>query len=237
MDNFTLSVAAKKRQSMDTKEAPMPNNEKVKQLFNIDVKRELYRKEAMKKHFIAQNAHHPVSIVTSKNWWLLIGLLMIVGSILMWSLLASIHTREVGSGVLVSDPFNLGTLTSDVNGEILELTVDVGEPFYKGDVIARISQPDLIQRKDILSAKLEQQKLLAQSTLQKHDQVIASYRHDADAITSRLKDSLFDLENIITSESDRLHSLKKMNEEKLISSLEVHRQSEKILTLNSENVK
>ena len=94
-----------------------------------------------------------LTVTTPKGWLALIGLGALILVAVVWAFLGSIATKAMGTGVVIrtGGVFNVRTTSA---GQILQLDVDVGDTVTIGQIVARVAQPEILERISLAEARL-----------------------------------------------------------------------------------
>ena len=111
----------------------------------------IYRKEALQQLASGYQTDRLFTVLTINSWIpvAIIGLLAL-GTV-VWGVAGKIPQKVEGTGVLIN-PGRVRSLHGPYGGIVLDILVRNGQKIAKGDALARISQPEMIQ-------KLQQQRL------------------------------------------------------------------------------
>lgn len=116
---------------------------------------EIYRKVSLDRLSSPEQLDQLLVVATPKNWVALIafGVALIAG--LGWAFLGYSDTTVAGQGVIVrhGGVFNVASLAG---GQITELDVAVGEVVTAGQTVARVAQPDLLEKLKNANEELEE---------------------------------------------------------------------------------
>ncbi len=113
----------------------------------------IFRKEALDRLATPEQLHTLMQVTNARSWVALLGcglVLVVAGA---WSVGGRIPTKVAASGILL----HAGGLTSVVavsQGQLATLEVEPGEIVRAGQVIARISQPEMQQQIVALEARV-----------------------------------------------------------------------------------
>lgn len=105
----------------------------------------IFRQKSLDRLSSPEKLDQLMRVVGPKGWWWLNTLGILVGVILIWSLFGRIPITVTGQGVLVF-PRRVVQLQAPASGRLTELKIQSGDFVKKGQVIARIAQPDLQQQ-------------------------------------------------------------------------------------------
>ena len=115
---------------------------------------QIFRQESLQRLQSPEEFDQLLVVVDRKAWLILLTLAAICAGAATWSVVGRIPVRVDGIGVLVN-PGNVKALQSPASGQITSVEVRVGQHVTKGDVIARLDQPELRKELEQLRAKRE----------------------------------------------------------------------------------
>lgn len=111
----------------------------------------MFRKVSLERLASPDQLDQLVQITTPKGWLALIAIILFLISILTWGWLGRIPTNVSGQGILLATG-GVYEVSASHTGRVKGIYCDLGELILKGQLIARIAQPELI---DTLNAKKE----------------------------------------------------------------------------------
>lgn len=115
----------------------------------------IFREVSLKKLSSPEQLDQMIKVTSPRGWLALVALgLLLVGAII-WSFTGSIPTKIEGSGILLNDG-GVFSLTHETSGQVLDVRFSAGDTVKKGDVIARIEQPELVIEINSLLATLRE---------------------------------------------------------------------------------
>lgn len=129
-------------------------------------------------------------VTTPKGWVALAAIGLVLVAALVWGIIGSIPNTVAGRGVLIKSGGIL-EVASNASGRVADIAVRVGDEVNEGQVVARLAQPELIEK--LSSAKME---LAGLRTAQA--QLVSSASHDA-----TLKAAYFEQQRAYLEESIR----------------------------------
>lgn len=115
-------------------------------------------------------------VTNSRNWLLLLALTSLIAVVVVWSIVGRIATTVEGQGILIKTGGVLDVVAVD-SGQVSALYVDVGSTVQRGQIVARIAQPELEQQLENAQNELEE--------LRRQDQMI----RELGATSSELRES------------------------------------------------
>lgn len=123
-----------------------------------------YRENALRSSLSPQQLDVPMRIVGVWSWALLSGACLALVTALIWGVTGRIPTRVAGQGILTGDPHAMHTISALYGGDLLDVSISPGDRVERGQIIARVAQPELEQRFDEMTRNLalliEQQRSL-----------------------------------------------------------------------------
>lgn len=126
---------------------------------------QLFRQESLERLQSPDEFDQLLVVVDRKAWLILLTLAAVCAATIAWAFLGQIPVTVDGYGVLVN-PGNVKGLQSPASGQITSVEARVGQHVKKGDVIARLDQPEL--RKE-----LEQSRARKADMTQRHGAAVA----------------------------------------------------------------
>lgn len=123
------------------------------------MKKDIYRKVALARLESPEQLDQVMEVTAPKGWVALasVGVLMVV--LVVWGLFGSIPEKVDAAGILLVQG-GIFQLDAPASGQVAEVTVREGDPVTRGQVVARIAQPDLV--KQISNARAQIEELEAQ---------------------------------------------------------------------------
>ena len=114
--------------------------------------KEIFRKVSLERLSSPEQLDHALHVTTPKGWVGLLALFSVLAAALTWGILGSIETTVTGQGLVVrtGGVFNIVSLGS---GRVTEAAARVGDAVRKGQVVATVAQPAML---DKLEAAREQ---------------------------------------------------------------------------------
>lgn len=146
-----------------------------------DDNKDLFRKEALEQLSSPEQLEQLMEVTTRKAWIMLYTVAGAVFSILLWSIFGQIPVTVDGSGIFVY-PRRVVPFQSPAPGQVVKLSVAVGDFVKKGDVIGTLNQPDLVQELEIERVRLAQAK---SETRQKGDALDKRLLLERESITRK----------------------------------------------------
>lgn len=126
-------------------------------------KTEIFRAAALARMSSPDQLDQLLRVTTSKSWVALLAIVVILGTAVAWGFEGRLATRADGKGVAVrtGSLLSVGTLNS---GQVVSVSVKEGDRVSKGQLIAMIAQPSLLDK--IREAQAQLDDALAERTRQ-----------------------------------------------------------------------
>lgn len=105
----------------------------------------LFRKAALDKLSSPERLDVLMEVTSPAGWLALTALGVVVFLIIVWSVFGWIPTKVAGQGILIRGGAVLA-VTSDNQGRLSQITVSPGDTLVRGQVVAKMSQDDLLSR-------------------------------------------------------------------------------------------
>jgi hypothetical protein len=118
-------------------------------------KTQVFRQSALDRLASPEQLHTLMRVTDAKGWLALAGLALIILTGVIWGALGTVQSKVSGSGILLGGG-GLIELTAQGDGDITSIEVEAGDIVKKGQVIAHVSQPALVQQIDTLKKRLEE---------------------------------------------------------------------------------
>ncbi|MBW3572416.1 MAG: NHLP bacteriocin system secretion protein [Gemmatimonadetes bacterium] len=108
-------------------------------------KKEIFRSVALERLSSPEQLDQLMQVTTPRGWLLLVGVGALLATALVWGVLGSVPERIAGQGILTRSG---GVLEVEApgDGRVTDVAVRVGDHVTQGQVVARISRPDLALR-------------------------------------------------------------------------------------------
>jgi len=186
-----------------------------------DIQQKLFRQKSLAPLSSPEKLDQLIHVVSPKSWIFLATLGCLVISGLTWSIFGRIPFSVEGKGVLIY-PGKVVPLQSTVSGQLQELKIKTGDSVKKGEVIATIERPDLLQQLTLAQGKLQQlqkqnrQALFLQADRQKTERQTSTQQRES--LKQRLK-SLEQITPLIQSKSQGEIALESKNLEQRLKTL------------------
>jgi len=91
-------------------------------------------------------------VTSLREWIAALALILVIALAIVWGFLGSIPTQVQGQAVFVRSG-GLAAVVADSAGRVSDVAVDVGEQIRQGQVVARVAQPELLERINALRSE------------------------------------------------------------------------------------
>ena len=166
----------------------------------------MFRKSALDRLSSPEQLDMMVRITSPAGWVALTALIGLIVVAIMWSIFGSIPTKVIGSAMLIKTG-GVVEVSARSSGLITDVSVRAGDMVKRGQKIARIAQPDLLEQFNSLKARkaeLLTKSQMSQALLQQKRETLKS---DNEALRRRLddqgdllKDGLITRQSLLTTQ-------------------------------------
>ena len=105
----------------------------------------LFRKASLDRLASPEQLDKLLQVTRPRGWIALVALGFLVGSAVLWGFEGSIPSRVAGQGILLKSGGVL-EIAAGAGGRITDVAVNVGDVVREGQVVARVAQPDVLNR-------------------------------------------------------------------------------------------
>jgi HlyD family secretion protein len=160
-----------------------------------------FRQAALDRISSPEQIDRLLEVTTPKGWLALLGLVLILGGGVAWSIVGRVPTRVNGIGILVAKG-GLTSLSTLGSGQLTEVTVRSGDEVKKGQVVARLALPEL-------NLALDNAKATLNELLQQHEQLIGFSKADSKLQTASIAQQRLIAQGQIRTARERLALLER----------------------------
>ncbi|MFO8032104.1 MAG: NHLP bacteriocin system secretion protein [Desulfohalobiaceae bacterium] len=107
--------------------------------------KKMFRKVSMERLSSPEDLDQVLQVTTSKGWLALLTLAGLILVALAWGFLGTLPTKVQGTGIFISGE-GVKDISAPTSGQITTVYVSPGERLQKGQMVARIAQPELITK-------------------------------------------------------------------------------------------
>ena len=122
----------------------------------LDMKEKLFRKVALERLSSPEQLDSLMRVITPKAWLALVPLLALIVLATVWGWFGSLPTKVFGNKCILINPIGLADVSSGSTGRITDFMVKVGDSIEKDSEIARVAQPDLVDRIDKAQSRIKE---------------------------------------------------------------------------------
>ncbi len=115
----------------------------------------IFRKVSLERLSSPEQLDQLVSVTTPRAWFALIAIGLILVVALIWGIFGKIPSRVYGQGIIIKS-YGVYNITHTVAGQVTDIRVTVGDMVKRGDVVARIDQPQIVDQINDLKDQLDQ---------------------------------------------------------------------------------
>lgn len=162
--------------------------------------KDVFRKVSMERLSSPERLDELMNVTTSKGWFALFTLMFLAVAAVVWGIFGSLPTKVHGTGIMIKSG-GVFKIVPQSTGQITDLRVSAGDTVHKGEIIARIGQPELLDKLRKTKARLEELENQHGSTVEFGTE---DSRLQKDAINQQRKN----LNSTIKSYKDQLKWLK-----------------------------
>lgn len=119
--------------------------------------KDVFRKVSLERLSSPERLDELMQVTTSKGWFALFTLIFLAVAAIVWGIFGSVSTKVYGTGILIKSG-GVFKIVSRGFGQVTDLRVNADDVIKKGQIIARIGQPDLMDQLKKARAELEELK-------------------------------------------------------------------------------
>ena len=113
-----------------------------------------FRKAALEKLSTPEKLDQLIKITGTKAWLSLTTIFLIIATGISWSFIGRVKTKLNVTGVLLGGEIH--EIVSTSQGQLMKLSVHIGDHINKGDIVATIEQPELTQQVEEIKAAIKE---------------------------------------------------------------------------------
>ena len=195
-----------------------------------NIQNRLFRKSALDRLSSPEQLDLMVRITSPAGWVALLALVGLIGVAILWGFLGSISTKVIGSAMLIKTG-GVVEVSARSSGLITDVSVRAGDTIKRGQKIARIAQPELLEQFNSLKARetelLNKSQLNTSVIKQKRDTLRFSnevLRKRLDNQNGLLKDGLITQQSVLATQQqleENAAAMKELDLRKLDIELEL----------------
>ena len=105
----------------------------------------VFRKVSLDRLSSPEQLDQKLTVVSSKGWISLLALAVLVIAVVIWGVLGKIPKKVNGNGILLYGD-GIVALQAATNGQVTDVSVREGDYVQQGQIIARVAQPEMIEK-------------------------------------------------------------------------------------------
>ncbi|MCA1581798.1 MAG: NHLP bacteriocin system secretion protein [Acidobacteria bacterium] len=145
----------------------------------------LFRKSALEKLSSPEQLDVMMRVTSPTGWIALVGTGIILAFVVVWSVVGSIGIRVDGQGMLIRGAA-VYDVSSGAQGRIEQVLVAAGDRIKKGQVVAKIAQPELTLKIANTKAGLVQLEAQRTASGQRGSSIVGQYQAQARALREKV---------------------------------------------------
>lgn len=122
--------------------------------------RQIFRKVSLERLSSPEQLDQLFSVTSPRAWISLAAISLILVTALLWGIFGRIPTKVGGQGIIMKS-YGVHNIIHTSSGQVTDIRVAVGDPVKRGDIVARLNQPQLVEEINDLKTQLEQLKNLS----------------------------------------------------------------------------
>lgn len=119
------------------------------------MKDDIFRKVSLERLSSPEQLDQLITVTTPRAWLALVAIGCILLAVILWGVFGSIPTKVQGQGILIKSG-GIYNIVHDESGKITDIRVAEGDTVHRGDVLARVDQPQLVDEINKLKVQLGQ---------------------------------------------------------------------------------
>ena len=114
---------------------------------------QLFRKTSLETLESPEQLDRLLTVISWRSWIALAGAVTLLAAIAVWGFAGSLPVNVYGQGILISSG-GIQTIVATEDGQISDIRVGTGDYIEKGEVVARLQQPEILNEIQFLEAQL-----------------------------------------------------------------------------------
>jgi HlyD family secretion protein len=119
----------------------------------------IFRKVSLERLSSPEQLDQLFSVTTPRAWFVLIAIGCILATSLLWGIFGNLPIKVNGQGIIMKS-YGVYNITHTLGGQVSDIRGSVGDAVKRGEVVARVEQPELVTQINDLKATLAQLKKL-----------------------------------------------------------------------------
>jgi len=114
---------------------------------------QLFRKASLESLESPEQLDRLLTVISWRSWIALAGVVALLGAIVVWGFAGSLPVNVYGQGILISSG-GIQTIVATESGQVSDIRVGTGDFIEKGEVVARLQQPEILSEIQFTEAQL-----------------------------------------------------------------------------------
>jgi len=173
---------------------------------------QIFNEEALSRLRSPEQLYSAIKVTQPVAWMALFTLFFLIGSIVLWSVFGVVSVSVQGVGMIL-DSGGIVNVYHDVSGKISEILVRPGERVSKGDIVAKLMLPNMINdiiktRQDIMRSANQNQVEVGVSNF---DSLMNIWYHSFNVVSTFdgiVKEVQFNVGDVVTAGSTSICSIR-----------------------------
>jgi len=195
--------------------------------------KQIFRKAALDRLSSPEELDTLTQVTRPTGWLALLAVALILAAALVWGFLGAIPTLVTGSGMLIRRGGVLDVVSIS-GGQVTEVVADVGETVRRGQVVARVAQPVLLNEIHNSKAAWEEAKTQHEQLRSFHDKALALLRDTLAAKRKNLGTAIKNYEVRRDFNADQLKKQEALLKDGLTTPEQVETIRDKVASANQE---
>lgn len=119
------------------------------------MKKNIFREGSLERLSSPEQLDQLIKVTSPRAWLALLAVVIILISIVVWSILGSLPTKFAGQGILLNNG-GVFSLEHHTAGQVIDVRFKLGDMVHKGDVVGFIERPELVPTINRLLDRLDQ---------------------------------------------------------------------------------
>lgn len=137
------------------------------------MKQNIFRDVALRRLSSPDQLDQLIRVTSPRAWLALLAAAILLAGAIIWSLVGSVSTKAQGHGILLNNG-GVYLLVAHSEGRVTDLRFEPGDIVKKGDVVARIDQPSLVEEINAIRGALRVLKEAGQSSSAEYREMAAA---------------------------------------------------------------
>ena len=177
----------------------------------------IFRKVALDRLSSPEQLDRLLTIVRPRDWLALLGAAVVVAAGLYWGIQGTVPTKVAGQGILISGG-GVHQILPPASGRLVDIRIQEGDFVRRGEVVARLAQPQLAAELETLHQRVEQLRRAVEGGAGAERAQRALELAEAEAALARLQEEYLVRSRVVSAGDGRVLEVKKKNGDYLLES-------------------